>query len=90
MKKRSKKEAFEDDGRTVANMNVEGMPWYSEAKPLFDKPDYEERSSALDEMNHHETLKLIVNAVLAALAIGGVFLGAVYLFLLFCVQVWFK
>ena len=47
-------------------------------------------SRALDEMNHHETLKLIVNAVLAALAIGGVFLGAVYLFLLFCVQVWFK
>ena len=26
--KKRKKEKFEDDGRTVADMNVEGMPWY--------------------------------------------------------------
>ena len=31
--KKKKKEAFEDDGRTIANMNVDGMPWYTEAKP---------------------------------------------------------
>ena len=23
----------EDDGRTIANMNVEGMPWYQEPSP---------------------------------------------------------
>lgn len=25
---KKKKEDFYDDGRTVSNMNVEGMPWY--------------------------------------------------------------
>ena len=32
MKKRNK-EKFVDDGRVIANMNVDGMPWYS-GKPL--------------------------------------------------------
>lgn len=29
---RKKKEKFVDDGRTIANMNVEGMPWYNPAR----------------------------------------------------------
>ncbi len=27
-KNKKKKEQFHDDGRTISNMNVEGMPWY--------------------------------------------------------------
>ena len=27
-KKKKKKEKFVDDGRTIVDMNVEGMPWY--------------------------------------------------------------
>lgn len=88
--KRRKKKTFEDDGRIVANMNVEGMPWYTEAEPLYKKPDYEKRSSALDEMNKHETFKLLINATLAGLLVGAVFIGGAFLFILFCVQVWFK
>lgn len=30
MKKKSK-QALEDDGRVIANMNVPGMPWYDES-----------------------------------------------------------
>lgn len=32
MAKNKKKPSFIDDGRTIADMNVEGMPWYSEQK----------------------------------------------------------
>ena len=28
MEKKRREDAFEDDGRTIADMNVEGMPWY--------------------------------------------------------------
>ena len=27
-----KREEFEDDGRTIADMNVDGMPWYLEKR----------------------------------------------------------
>ena len=33
MPKKKKRAEFIDDGRTVVNMNVEGMPWYHERKP---------------------------------------------------------
>lgn len=89
MKKKGKK-IFEDDGRTIANMNVEGMPWYTEAKPLYEKPEYLKRSSELENLNKHETFKLIINSILAALLVGGIFIGAAFLFIVFCVQVWFK
>lgn len=88
--KKKKKEIFEDDGRTIANMNVEGMPWYTDAKPLYEKPEYLKRSSELENLNKHETFKLIVNSILAALLVGGIFIGAAFLFIVFCVQVWFK
>ena len=32
MAKNKKKPSFIDDGRTIADMNVEGMPWYSGEK----------------------------------------------------------
>ena len=30
----SKKEKFEDDGRQIANMNIEGMPWYDKERAM--------------------------------------------------------
>jgi len=50
---------FVDDGRKVADMNIEG-------------------------------LKLIYSSLLAALLVAGAFIGAFALFLLFCINVWFK
>jgi hypothetical protein len=35
MKKRIKqKDKYQDDGQTVANMNVEGLPWYMSEKQV--------------------------------------------------------
>lgn len=33
-KAKDRKEEFKDDGRTVANMNVDGFSWYNKNKPL--------------------------------------------------------
>jgi hypothetical protein len=97
--KRDELKQYEDI--TVANMNIEGMPWYVK------KPE-DLRSSGASAANSgkaadsglsqvtdkeiltpKETRQLIINSVLAALFIGGVFLFAIFLFLLFCVYVWF-
>jgi len=32
MSRRIRKSGFEDDGRVIANMNVDGMPWYMPQK----------------------------------------------------------
>lgn len=43
-----KKDVYYDDGRTIVNMNVEGMPWYNpnrteRKKKDKDKPRFKER-----------------------------------------------
>ncbi len=84
-KKKDDLEQYKDI--TVANMNVEGMPWYTK------KPEDIESSGASSEqkeiLSPKETRRLIANALVAALLIGGVFLFAIFLFLLFCVYIWF-
>lgn len=87
MGKKKKDDLEEYKDITVANMNVEGMPWYTKG------PEDVESSGASSEQKEiltpRETGKLIANALVAALLIGGVFLFAMFLFLLFCVYIWF-
>lgn len=86
MAKEKKPQRFEeqDDGRPVANMNVEGMPWYVEEEP-------EERpEEQLPPMSRRETRAFLANALLATLAVAAVFLAAAALFILFCTKVWFR
>lgn len=76
----------EDDGRTIANMNVEGMPWYTpspDAPPQTDMP-------APEPMAREDRRRYILGAVLAALAVAAVFGLAVFLFISFCDFVWFQ
>lgn len=100
-KDEKKEELKQYEDITVANMNIEGMPWYVK-KPEDLRPsgatsansgkgsDAGASRLANEEMlTPKETRRLIVNSVLAALFIGGVFLFAIFLFLLFCIYVWF-
>ena len=81
----SRKNYADDDGRVIANMNVEGMPDYSPHQPLSDSNGQE-----LPPPTKAEMRSLMANAVLAALAIAGVFILAMFLFILFCTEVWFR
>lgn len=74
-----------DENQRVADMNVEGMPWYT------NEPDEDERLKRLLEptLTKKETRHLIFNAMLAALLVGSVFIFGLFLFILFCTKIWF-
>lgn len=79
------KPKFEDDGRTIANMNVEGMPWYNPSK------DITTEGSAQDftDLTSKEKRAMMRGILSAALLIGLIFIGGAFLFILFCTQIWF-
>lgn len=87
---------FEDDGRTIAEMDVAGMPWHDAAAPaLFGRRrNHREVSDVqareLPPMSRRELWGIIANAVLAGLMIASIFIGAMVLFVLFCIYVWFR
>lgn len=82
-----KKTYDDDDGRVIANMNVDGMPWYVE-----DARKHREnlKENDFSDLTKGETWEIIKGTVKAGLLIGGVYLVAFLLFILFCVFVWFK
>ena len=100
-----KKQYDDDDGRVIADMNVEGMPWnngysgYNRWVGGFINKKYKKdlnqempdvQQGPEEEMTRKETFVVVFNAVLATLLIAGVFLLVIFLFLLFCTNVWFK
>lgn len=75
-----------DDGRTIVDMNVEGMPWYH--KP---SPDAEEGSGGTKyEMSKEESRMFMWGALKAALLVAAIFAVVFFLFILLCDKVWFK
>lgn len=80
-----------DDGSTIADMNVEGMPWNSKRKTRAPRtPQLPKTGPAEPPLTRKETWGLVINALGAALLIGLVFVVVVFLFILFCIYVWFK
>lgn len=71
-----------DDGRTISNMNVEGMPWYSE------------RSTGCEGekigLSRGEMRSVIVGALGASLLVALTFAGAFAGFILFLELVIFR
>ena len=60
---KKKKPIDDDDGRTIANMNVEGMPWYQKNK------EKEERKKRMEDIKitRKERRAMIIGAYLAYL-----------------------
>ena len=81
---KTKCEYKDDDGRVVAKMNIDGMPWYTGA------PKTEESKQPLEPLSKRETFKLILNSMLSALMVALIFGAVALAFILFCVFVWFK
>ena len=86
MEKKRKKEELEDDGRTIANMNVEGMPWYH--RPSIDAKADSNRPS--EPMTPEEQRLYTWAAIKAGLLIVLVFAVVFGLFIAFCDFVWFR
>lgn len=80
-----KRKAYDDDdGRVIANMNVDGMPWYVDAVQKK-----RERSGEEVELTKEEMRYTIWGAWKAGLLIAGVFVLGALIFILFCLHVWF-
>ena len=78
-----------DDGRTIADMNVEGMPWYSPGGKLS-RAERRQRGKSSEPLTREESRYYTWGALKAALLVAGVMCGGIILFVWFCVAVWFK
>ena len=86
----AKKKVYDDDdGRVIANMNVDGMPW-SMSDVLLRRKKSDEKLQSSSDFSDVDTREIVKGAVKAGLVIAGVFLVAAALFILFCIHVWFR
>ena len=56
-----KKRSEDDDGRVVARMNVEGMPWYVERNG--DTPEQSENGGQPERLNREESRERYLKAI---------------------------
>ncbi len=85
------KNSAADDGRTIADMNVEGMPWYLPGEEKGPAVKERENSAfSAPSMTDEELKSYRWAAVKAGLFVALVFGGAFALFLAFCDFVWFR
>ncbi len=77
----------EDDGRTIADMNVEGMPWYVAGDENRNMSD---AGKGHDQLTEEQYKMYRFAALKAGLLVALVFGVAFFLFLLFCDFVWFR
>ena len=73
-----------DDGRTIVDMNVEGMPWFSHRREAPDptRSDF--------ELTPEQQRAYKWAAIKAALAVALIFGAAFAAFIAFCDFVWFR
>jgi hypothetical protein len=89
IRKKAKEFANDDDGRVIAPMNVDGMPWYTKGS----KREEEESATAPEPpqpLTFRENLAFMTGVLKASLLVTLVFVGALFLFILFCTNVWFR
>ena len=104
-KKRGK---FIDDGRVIAPMNIEGMPWYTPKRASHGDEMCQGDGSADTfvcqgdgsadtfsaafpaKMTRGENIAFSFGVLKAVLLVSVVFIGVLFLFILFCTNVWLK
>lgn len=75
----------DDDGRTIANMNVDGMPWYT-----GDRETQPESSSTGEPLTKEQSRAYTWAAVKAGLLVVLIFAVVFAAFIAFCDFIWFK
>ncbi len=92
---RTQKTQFDDDDRVIANMNVEGAPWYDKQVRESQRRESEaERKAKVklygERMTDSEARRYTFYAVLAGLTIALAFAAVYALIILFMTEVWLK
>lgn len=73
----------DDDGRSYADMNIDGMPWFSQKAK-------EDKKAEKVNLNPKEARSAAFGAVAAALLITLIFAAVFAGFIIFCEKIWFK
>lgn len=78
----SRKKDFYDDGRTIAEMNIEGMPFYDDKEKRRRAGETENKQKP--ELSNREVRQVAFSGMLAGLLIGSVFIisGAIFIAIL--------
>lgn len=82
------KQYDDDDGRTICNMDVDGMPWFN--KRVRREESAARHANLGERITRSEARVYTWYALLAGLLIAAVFSVAIVLFTLFCTQIWFR
>ncbi|MDD3400611.1 MAG: hypothetical protein PHT58_03105 [Eubacteriales bacterium] len=89
---RERKQYDDDDGRTIVDMNVEGMPWYDKSIRKVNKQkakqELKEKIASGDALTTRETIRYTFYSILAALTVLGIVGGGCILFILFLLLIW--
>ena len=83
-KKKQERVYDDDDGRVIADMNIEGMPWYRK-----DRKEKKPGQEPID-LTKEESRAITAGMLKAGFLVAGVFIGVYLLFILFCVFVWLR
>ncbi|MBQ3356870.1 MAG: hypothetical protein IJG45_07165 [Oscillospiraceae bacterium] len=82
MKKR--REFEDDDGRQIANMNVDGMPWYMPKSSSSADSDHSEPV----ELTREEKWSLYGGILKAVLLVSAAFIGVYFLVVFLLTRIW--
>ena len=75
-----------DDGHTIADMNIEGMPWYRPERPGFSSG----APSSGEGLTPRQMRTYTWGALKAAMLVTLVMCLGIILFVVFCVLIWFR
>ena len=92
MRKTQKKQFDDDDGRTIVNMNVDGMPWY-DRRHEFGRVSERESSQPASHgtgMTDREVRLYTWGALKAGLLVASVFVMTWILLVLFLTKIVFR
>ncbi len=85
---RKKKQYEDDDGRTIASMNVDGMPWYTDSRVGMTEAAGKDGTRP-EAMSKSHQRAFVWGVLKAALLVTAVFVVGYLLFILFCTHIWF-
>ena len=80
----SRRKYDDDDGRVVANMNVDGMPWYSPPRPELESSS----DNGPTELTRKETFWMLMGAMKAGLVVAGILSLALIIAVGICLLLW--
>ncbi len=89
-REKKRKHEFVDDGRVIANMNIDGMPHTIVKRKAFDEFGKTEEKKETIKLTKKERWSVLFGVVTSHLVFVIIVFGSLALFILFCIKVWFK